>query len=174
MYIIVIAVVAVGAWLFMRKGTSKNDSLYSPSATPTAEVSVSASPVATVAVSPTASPVGKVITTASGLQYQDQVIGTGALAKAGQTVTVNYTGMFTNGTKFDSSIDSAFGHVEPFSFQLGASQVIKGWDEGVAGMKVGGKRKLVIPASLGYGAQANGPIPANSILVFEVELIGIK
>lgn len=89
---------------------------------------------------------------------------------AGKTVSVNYTGTLTDGTKFDSSYDRN----QPFDFQLGAGQVIKGWDQGVAGMKVGGKRKLVIPPGLGYGAQANGKIPANSTLIFEVELLSVK
>lgn len=172
MYIIVIAVVAIGAWLFMRKGSGLS-SLYdaSPSASPS--TSTSESPSATVTSSPVASPAGKVITTASGLQYQDEVFGTGAVAKTGQTVSVLYTGALTDGKVFDSS--ASHGN-KPFEFQIGAGNVIKGWDEGVAGMKVGGKRMLVIPASLGYGAQdvGNGLIPANSILIFEVELLGIK
>jgi peptidylprolyl isomerase len=110
-------------------------------------------------------------TTPSGLQYADERIGTGAIAQPGNTVSVNYLGTLTNGTKFDSSYDRG----EPFSFLLGAGQVIKGWDEGVAGMRVGGKRKLVIPADLAYGNQAVGSvIPANSVLVFEVELLGVK
>jgi FKBP-type peptidyl-prolyl cis-trans isomerase len=104
------------------------------------------------------------------LQSTDETVGTGAQAVAGKKVTVNYSGTLTNGTKFDSSYDRN----QPFSFTLGAGEVIKGWDQGVAGMKVGGKRKLVIPASLGYGAQANGSIPANSTLVFEVELLGVE
>jgi len=104
------------------------------------------------------------------LQSTDETVGTGAEAVAGKKVTVNYSGTLTNGTKFDSSYDRN----QPFSFTLGAGEVIKGWDEGVAGMKVGGKRKLVIPPSLGYGAQANGSIPANSTLVFEVELLGVE
>jgi FKBP-type peptidyl-prolyl cis-trans isomerase len=171
MYIIVIAIVAVGTWLFMRKGSGTAD-LYSASSSPTESVS----PVAPVTISPTATPkpTNKVITTTDGLQYQDEVVGSGAVAKAGQMVAVNYTGMFTNGTKFDSNVDPSFGHVQPFTFQLGVGQVIKGWDEGVAGMKVGGKRKLIIPATLGYGAQGQGPIPANSTLLFEVELLGIQ
>lgn len=179
MYVIVIAVVAVGAWLFMRKGSSTT-SLYSPSPTvsPTPEIMATTSPTGTTMGSPTpsASPAGKVITTSSGLQYQDEVIGKGAAAKAGQTVSVNYTGMLVNGKVFDSNTDPSFGHVQPFSFQLGGGQVIKGWDEGVAGMKVGGKRKLIIPASLGYGSQnvANGLIPPNSTLIFEVELLATQ
>jgi FKBP-type peptidyl-prolyl cis-trans isomerase len=99
------------------------------------------------------------------------VEGTGATATAGQTVVVHYTGWLTNGTKFDSSKDRN----EPFQFRLGAGQVIAGWDEGVAGMKIGGKRKLTIPASLGYGARgAGGVIPPNAVLIFEVELLGLK
>src|SRR3989344_5103817 len=163
MYIIVIVILGVGVWLFMRKG-SDTANLYdaSPSATPTAEIS----PTITPADSPAVSPSTKMITTASGLQYQDEVMGTGTPIKAGQTASVNYTGMLTDGKKFDSNVDPAFGHVEPFEFVIGAGQVIKGWDEGVAGMKVGGTRKLIIPANLAYGPQANGPIPANSVLLF--------
>jgi FKBP-type peptidyl-prolyl cis-trans isomerase len=109
--------------------------------------------------------------TASGLQYQDKKVGTGPEAKAGQTVSVHYTGWLPDGSKFDSSRDRN----EPFQFGLGQHQVIAGWDEGVAGMKVGGRRLLVIPAELGYGARgAPGVIPPNSTLVFDVELLGVK
>jgi FKBP-type peptidyl-prolyl cis-trans isomerase FkpA len=111
------------------------------------------------------------ITTPSSLQYEDIAEGAGTAAKAGDTVQVHYTGWLTDGTKFDSSVDRK----SPFNFKLGAGRVIKGWDEGVAGMKVGGKRKLQIPPQLGYGAQgAGGVIPPNAVLVFEVELLGIK
>jgi len=114
---------------------------------------------------------GDVVTTASGLQYQDLVVGSGAEAKSGDTVSVHYTGWLTDGTKFDSSLDRS----APFEFSLGAGRVIKGWDEGVAGMKVGGKRKLTIPPELAYGeAGAGSVIPANATLVFEVELLEIK
>ena len=111
------------------------------------------------------------ITTASGLQYEDLAEGTGAAAKAGDSVEVHYTGWLTDGKKFDSSHDRH----SPFRFQLGAGRVIKGWDEGVAGMKVGGKRKLHIPPALGYGARGAGAvIPPNAELIFEVELLGIR
>jgi FKBP-type peptidyl-prolyl cis-trans isomerase len=111
------------------------------------------------------------ITTSSGLSYVDQVIGTGDVAVAGKTTTVHYTGWLTNGQKFDSSVDRG----QPFSFPLGAGRVIKGWDEGVQGMKVGGKRKLTIPSALGYGARgAGGVIPPNATLIFDVELLGVQ
>lgn len=104
------------------------------------------------------------------LVIQDEVVGTGAEAVAGKSVTVNYVGTLTDGTKFDSSYDRN----QPFTFTLGAGEVIKGWDQGVAGMKIGGKRKLTIPPSLGYGATGQGPIPPNSTLIFEVELLGVN
>ena len=110
-------------------------------------------------------------TTASGLVHEELEVGTGAEATAGQQVQVHYTGWLTDGKKFDSSKDRN----DPFVFGLGARQVIAGWDEGVQGMKVGGKRKLTIPASLGYGARgAGGVIPPNATLVFEVELLAVK
>lgn len=109
-------------------------------------------------------------TTASGLVYEDIEVGTGDVATAGQEVTVHYTGWLTDGQKFDSSRD----RMQPFTFPLGAGHVIKGWDEGVQGMQVGGKRKLTIPAELGYGMRgAGGVIPPNATLVFDVELLSI-
>ncbi len=110
------------------------------------------------------------IATASGLQYEDLAEGTGEAAKAGDSVQVHYTGWLADGTKFDSSLDRG----SPFGFRLGAGKVIRGWDEGVAGMRVGGRRKLHIPAALGYGARgAGGVIPPNAELIFEVELLQI-
>lgn len=110
-------------------------------------------------------------TTTSGLQYQDLVVGSGPMVKAGDTVSVHYTGWLEDGTKFDSSLDRG----TPFQFTVGARMVIAGWDEGLQGMQVGGKRKLVIPANLGYGeAGAGDVIPPNATLIFEVELLEIS
>jgi len=110
------------------------------------------------------------IKTASGLQIEELVVGQGAEARAGQKVSVHYTGWLTDGKKFDSSHDRK----QAFDFPLGKGNVIRGWDEGVAGMKVGGKRKLTIPSELGYGARgAGGVIPPNATLVFEVELLKV-
>jgi FKBP-type peptidyl-prolyl cis-trans isomerase len=113
----------------------------------------------------------KVITTKSGLKYVELKEGTGESAKAGDTVSVHYTGWLKDGKKFDSSVDRR----QPFSFPLGAGRVIKGWDEGVQGIKVGGKRKLIIPSNLAYGPRGAGNvIPPNAELTFEVELLAIK
>ena len=113
------------------------------------------------------------ITTASGLKYSDLVVGTGATPQKGQTVSVHYTGTLQNGVKFDSSYDHP--GQPPLEFQLGTPTIIKGWNEGIETMKVGGKRKLTIPPALGYGQTGRPPqIPPNSTLIFEVELMGIK
>jgi peptidylprolyl isomerase len=110
------------------------------------------------------------ITTPSGLKYVERQIGTGDVAQKGKTIAVHYVGTLEDGTKFDSSVDRG----KPIDFKLGVGQVIKGWDEGLTDVKVGGKRKLIIPAELGYGNRAAGKIPANSTLIFEVELVAVK
>ncbi|GAB1542779.1 FKBP-type peptidyl-prolyl cis-trans isomerase [Scytonema sp. NUACC21] len=118
-----------------------------------------------------AKPDANVVTTPSGLKYVEIKEGTGATPKTGQTVVVHYTGTLENGKKFDSSRDRN----QPFSFKLGVGQVIKGWDEGLSTMKVGGRRQLTIPANLGYGARgAGGVIPPNATLIFDVELLDIR
>lgn len=113
---------------------------------------------------------GSEVTTASGLKYVDEVVGTGDKAKLGRTVIVHYTGWLENGTKFDSSVDRG----QPLNFKLGTDTIIQGWNEGILGMRVGGKRKLIIPPGLGYGAQGKGRIPPNATLIFEVELLGAE
>lgn len=110
------------------------------------------------------------VTTPSGLQYVDEIEGTGTSPKQGQNVTVHYTGTLENGTKFDSSVDRG----QPYTFKIGTGSVIQGWDEGVLTMKVGGKRRLIIPGNLAYGAAGNPPIPPNATLIFEIELLGVQ
>jgi len=107
---------------------------------------------------------------AGSLLVEDLALGSGKEAKQGHRVVVHYTGWLVDGTKFDSSVDRG----DPFVFNLGAGQVIKGWDQGVAGMKEGGKRKLTIPPEMGYGNRNVGPIPANSTLIFQVELLAVR
>ena len=131
----------------------------------------------TVASTPSSTPkktttgANKVVTTSSGLKYTELKVGSGAIPKTGQIVSVHYTGTLEDGTKFDSSRDRGV----PFEFPLGTGQVIKGWDEGISTMKVGGRRKLIIPPELGYGARGAGNvIPPNATLIFDVELLGIK
>ncbi|GLK67666.1 FKBP-type peptidyl-prolyl cis-trans isomerase [Hansschlegelia plantiphila] len=128
-----------------------------------------------MAAVPAAAAGAETVTTASGLKYQDVKVGDGAPAVPGRGVSVHYTGWLyedgKKGAKFDSSVDRG----QPFTFRLGAGNVIAGWDEGVAGMKIGGKRTLIIPPELGYGAQgAGGVIPPNATLIFDVELLGVK
>jgi len=114
---------------------------------------------------------GGEVTTASGLKYIDEVVGTGVSPKTGQNVTVHYTGTLVDGTKFDSSVDKG----QPYKFRLGVDPVIQGWVEGLMTMKAGGKRRLIIPAELGYGASGNPPkIPPNATLLFEVELLSVN
>ena len=114
---------------------------------------------------------GTEVTSPSGLKYVDEVVGTGEMPRAGQTITVHYTGTLADGTKFDSSRDSN----QPLSRPIGVGLLIKGWDEGIMSMRVGGRRKLIVPPSLGYGPSGNPPdIPPNATLYFDVELLGVK
>jgi peptidylprolyl isomerase/FKBP-type peptidyl-prolyl cis-trans isomerase FkpA len=162
----------------------KQDQAAAPQSAPAATTSQPATATATQSAADAVSPppIGAPIqpitaaptqpgATVTELQKEDSKIGTGAEAVTGKSVSVHYTGWLTDGTKFDSSKDRG----QPFSFQIGAGQVIKGWDQGVVGMKVGGIRKLTIPPELGYGARgAGGVIPPNATLVFEVELLGVN
>lgn len=157
-----ILVLAGGIYIFASKKTDNNQPL--ASITPSATIEPSVAPVATTSAA--------TVTTMDGLKIEDEKIGTGTEATAGRKITVNYTGTLTDGTKFDSSLNPGR---TPFSFTLGAGEVIKGWDEGFNGMKVGGKRKLTIPPELGYGANGAGSaIPPNAILIFEVELLKVE
>ncbi len=165
-----LAIVLLAAMAGCRAGgtsTSSTSSTTASTATTTAAPKESSAP-ASAASGAASAPV----TTASGLKIEDLLVGNGPTAERGKMVTVNYTGWLTDHTKFDSSLD----HGQPFEFALGQGNVIKGWDEGVQGMKVGGKRRLTVPPDLGYGAQGTpgGPIPPNATLIFEVELLGVR
>jgi len=159
--IFLIVLVLAGAIFVFAKSNSTNNQVF-PTSTPSATII----PAETPQASPSAT-----VNKMDELKVEDEVAGTGAEAVAGKSVTVNYTGTLTDGTKFDSSLD----HGQPFVFNLGAGQVIQGWDEGVVGMKVGGKRKLTIPPSLGYGsAGIPGAIPGNATLIFDIELLKVE
>jgi peptidylprolyl isomerase len=162
--------------VFAQTSQPRGESIAAEQSTPaaiTATPAISPSPLPdsdpdTMTQTPEANP--NTITTASGLQYVDLEEGTGATPEAGQTVYVHYTGTLEDGTKFDSSRDRN----QPFSFRLGAGQVIQGWDEGISTMKVGGRRQLIIAPALGYGSRGIGPIPPNSTLLFDVELLRVS
>jgi len=158
---LVILIVIVGIATLSKKGKPNNQSL--ATSTPVATIQAIAEPTSTAS--------GKPIMDTNKLIIEDTLVGTGAEATPGKKITVNYTGTLTNGIKFDSSLNPGR---TPFEFTLGAGEVIQGWDQGFAGMKVGGKRKLIIPPSMGYGSADMGAIPPNSTLVFEVELLGVE
>ncbi len=155
------------AFVFYRKSNNIHD---------TANVglnpSLSATPLPTPTPTTSTPESNKIIQMENGLKIQDLKVGTGSEAKSGDTISVNYTGSLENGTVFDASAK----HGGPATFQIGVGQLIKGWDIGIPGMKVGGKRKLTVPPSLGYGSQniGNGAIPPNSTLIFEVELLAVQ
>lgn len=168
--IIVLAVIfigGVGIFLLSNQKNLTSDINVNPTPYPTTSAIISTPmPQASVGAN-----MNNIITTESGLKIQDLVVGNGNQVKSGDTVAVHYIGTLESGTKFDSSYDRS----TPFITPIGVGQVIKGWDEGIVGMKVGGKRKLIIPPSLGYGEQGAGSaIPPNSTLVFEVELLEVK
>jgi peptidylprolyl isomerase len=149
-------------------GDDDDDTADTPTSAATTTTGGSPSPAASATEGPIS--LKNPTATPSGLQYEDIVVGTGASPQQAGRVTVHYTGKFLDGKTFDSSVDRG----QPFTFVIGVGQVIKGWDEGVATMKVGGKRNLIIPAALAYGARGQGPIPPNTDLYFEVELISVQ
>lgn len=170
--IFLIVLVTVGGYfVFKIPSPSMNQSLQEESLSDNIEsVDTSTLGAETSVASEASSPTNANTNMNDKLEIVDEIVGTGVEATVGKKVTVNYSGTLTNGVKFDSSYDRN----EPFAFNLGAGEVIAGWDQGVVGMKVGGKRKLVIPPSLGYGSADLGVIPPNSTLVFEVELLKVE
>lgn len=176
---IIVVVVGLSALFFLQQKSIKNPldnqmvNNFLPAkpaaVTPLPSVTPIVSPTSTASVQPS-SQSGNMVTMTDGLKVQDLTVGTGSEVKPGDTVAVNYLGTLENGDKFDSSYDRN----QPFVTQIGVGRVIKGWDKGIVGMKVGGKRKLIIPPGLGYGTQSAGSIPPNSTLIFEVELVAIK
>ena len=160
---VILIIISAAGWLFIQKGRQAQESTIH-------DVTASLSP--SVEPSPLPSPSGgKMTTLEGGLQIQDIIVGSGAQAGTGDMVTVNYVGMFPDGRKFDSSYDRG----QPFQFILGEGQVIDGWDQGIAGMREGGKRKLIIPPAMAYGQGGAGDIiPPNATLVFEAELLAVQ
>ena len=174
--LVVVALIAMaGCQESSTSGTSTSGTTTTTTTTTTPPSTATTTPTTTT-TTPMTSATGdasgvKEVSMPDGLKYQDLTVGNGTLAESGSTVSVHYTGWLTNGTKFDSSVDRG----QPFSFKIDGHQVIAGWDEGVKGMRVGGKRKLTIPPALGYGEQgAGGVIPPNATLVFDVELLNVQ
>ena len=171
----VILLIALGGYLFVSQSRQNKPlptgEVTFPKAQTQSPPAQSPTPLPTQQVQQSGTQSGNMVTTMpDGLKIQDITVGSGREAKLGDTVTVNYVGKLQTGQVFDSSYDRD----QPFTTQIGVGQVIKGWDEGIPGMKVGGKRVLVIPAELGYGNQQAGPIPPNSTLIFQVELLDVK
>jgi hypothetical protein len=166
---IVFLVVVLIAFFVYRDYQSKLQASITPTPASTSSFTGGSYPIGSLDSIPPA-PSANAVSTASGLVYEDLQVGDGATVKSGDTISVNYTGWLEDGTQFDSTITKG----QPVDFQIGVGQVISGWDEGVVGMNVNGTRLLVIPPSLGYGSTANGSIPANSSLVFEVQVVSIK
>jgi len=167
--VLVCVVVLIGSQIVGGQKEAIAVELTKPASTPAVTATVDPTATETLTLAQTPQGETELITTPSGLQYEEIVEGTGASPANGQKVVVHYTGTLEDGTVFDSSRERN----RPFEFKIGVGQVIKGWDEGVGTMKVGGRRKLVIPPELGYGARGIGPIPPNSTLIFDVELIRI-
>lgn len=165
--VIVLAAVAALAFFLWPRGTPTKPSAQTSACTTTARTGLDGTPAA--AGGPAAVN-GKLETLQDCLQYIDIKVGSGATVKAGDKVTVSYTGWLTNGSKFDASADHPG---QPFSFTVGNGEVIPGWDKGLVGMKVGGSRRLIIPPALGYGATGSGPIPPNATLLFDVTVVSI-
>lgn len=164
-----IMVICIGVLVVSQLTSNRDSAVAAPISTPAAPTQIAQADALKPVEKPVESKETEKVTTDSGLEYTDLVVGTGASPEKGKLVTVHYTGTLQDGTKFDSSRDRG----EPFKFKIGVGQVIKGWDEGVASMKVGGRRQLVIPPELGYGSRGIGPIPPNSTLIFDVELLGV-
>ena len=161
---VVLMVVCVGVLVFTQIGSKQDTAIATQLANTVIQENNTLTPSNTMSEA-------KTVTTPSGLKYVELVEGTGVIPQTGQTIDVHYVGTLEDGTKFDSSRDRG----TPFSFKIGKGQVIKGWDEGLSTMKVGGRRTLTIPPDLGYGARgAGGVIPPNATLIFDVELLGVK
>lgn len=167
-YALVLAAAVTAAGCNQTSTTSESGSASSMTTSATATTPAPSTPAATA---PAPAGGGQVHKLASGLQYEDQVVGSGKMAEPGMNVSINYTGYLTDGSKFDSSLDRG----QPLIFQVGNHQMIAGFDEGVRGMRIGGKRKITVPPDMGYGADGRPPvIPPNSTLVFDLELLDVK